>query len=81
MSPFMHGLLAGFFLGVLACGVLVLTLIARKMPGLTKHRRKLYSELKEGVDALRSDREPDLADVGGIGDPPYYMYGVTGEER
>jgi hypothetical protein len=87
MSPFIHGLMAGFFIGVGTCGAFVLYRLQRRPKMPTLRRRKYACPGAEIVTHGSGDwlapykREPDLADVGGIGDQPIYMYGVTGEER
>jgi hypothetical protein len=89
MSLFIHGLLAGFFIGVGTCGAFVLHRLQRrpKMPTLRRARVNGWQPLPQTrmppppMPKAKPVREPDLADVGGVGDQPIYMYGVTGEER
>lgn len=98
--------IAGVLVGIISCGAFVLTLIAKKMPGVTRYRRRPLSRADvinavfDKIDAASpeefarqlarhrdgpivhafSPREPDMADVAGIGDreQPLYMYGVMG---
>jgi hypothetical protein len=44
-------------------------------------RKPSHEQIPEQIRVSGQIREADLADVGGIGDGPIYMYGVTGEER
>jgi hypothetical protein len=41
----------------------------------------MREQIPEQIRGSGQIREADLVDVGGIGDGPIYMYGVTGEER
>jgi hypothetical protein len=86
MNPFIHGLLAGFFIGVGICGAFVLHRFQRRPKMPTMRRRKLYGELKEGVDALRSEREVREVDFWDVGEAAergvrYEFLNQTGMEQ
>lgn len=73
--------LAGFLLGIFACGVLAFLLAAHKHPPPTLRRRNrdrqipernLFKELKEGVSELERMREEGVR---------YEFLGMTGSEQ
>ena len=74
--------LAGFLLGIFACGVLAFLLAVHRHPAPTLHRRKnrdrpipernLFEELKEGIGELERMREEGVR---------YEFLGQTGMEE
>jgi hypothetical protein len=76
MSAFIAGFILGALVAAFACAILMI-LPKRRAPAPTMAQRKkrhLYSELCEGVEALRVQREAEE----GV---QYKFMGVTGSEE
>lgn len=76
---------AGYLIGVITLGIWYLYRLQRRPKMPTLRRRKLYGELKEGVDALRSEREVRDADFWDLGEAAergvnYSFMNMTGLE-